>query len=272
MKEIKRKDIVMQATTKKDKNMLFILGVLLRIGFLVYGTIQDLHPVIKFTDIDYSVFTDAAGFILQNQSPYNRSTYRYTPLLSWLMVPNHFNILFGKILFSACDLMTGVLIFNYLESKHIKNHWNLTAIWVLNPFVAGISTRGNAESVMAFLVILSFYLLSTNRLVSSAIVYGISVHFKIYPIIYCIPFWFGIDHCMGSTFQFKLFSKSRILFGLISATTFFVLGFLMYKMYNCYNKIRNRIYQSYLFVSHYQERSPTQLFIIFLSYLPVIAR
>lgn len=85
---------------------LLLLGLAVRLVLLLFGLWQDANLQVKYTDIDYEVYTDAARFILQGGSPYDRSTYRYSPLLAFLMVPNVvMQKAFGKLLFCACDLL-----------------------------------------------------------------------------------------------------------------------------------------------------------------------
>ena len=70
----------------------------------------------KFTDVDYRVFTDAARHIYRDGSPYNRHTYRYTPLLAWMLIPNvTLSPLFGKFLFCGFDIIAGHLIHSYVQ-------------------------------------------------------------------------------------------------------------------------------------------------------------
>ena len=169
----------------------------LRLILLCWGTIQDTLLDVKFTDVDYYVFTDAARFVANGDSPFKRATYRYSPLISFILLPNIlFWENFGKIVFSACDLLAGWLIYQIMapenaESKTSTFRTNNSAVvaaclWLFNPLVATVSVRGNAESVMSCLVLLVLYLLIKERVLLAAIFYGLSVHLKIYPVMYSV--------------------------------------------------------------------------------------
>lgn len=77
-----------------------------RAGLLALGAWQDAHLEVKYTDIDYEVVTDGAAFMAQGLPPFQRSTYRYTPLLAAALLPNvHLHKAWGKLLFCAADLL-----------------------------------------------------------------------------------------------------------------------------------------------------------------------
>ena len=52
---------------------------------------------LPFTDIDYHVFSDAAKLVWQGRSPFDRESYRYTPIIAWMLVPNVFFPDFGLV-------------------------------------------------------------------------------------------------------------------------------------------------------------------------------
>lgn len=168
-------------------------GLVLRAGFFFFGLYQDSHMTVKYTDVDYVVFSDAAQYVYEGKSPYWRETYRYTPLLAWMLVPTAWGgawVHFGKVLFVACDILTGVLIARNLPASTAQSaRWAsqkaiLTSIWILNPMVITISTRGSAESVLTFIIMLAVDTVGRGLHIEGAFWLGLAIHFKIYPVIY----------------------------------------------------------------------------------------
>lgn len=88
-----------------------IASITIRIFLVYYGEVQDSLSDVQYTDIDYRVVTDGAAHVLSLDSPFKRHTYRYTPLLAYLVLPNVLlHRSFGKFLFSLFDILIGVLI------------------------------------------------------------------------------------------------------------------------------------------------------------------
>jgi phosphatidylinositol glycan class M len=176
---------------------LIVLSVVLRVILLLYGEWQDANMTVKYTDIDYVVFTDAARFVLQGGSPYDRATYRYTPLLAFILTPNLLiHPSFGKWLFALADIGVGALLHGILVRRGMPAQRALwfDALWLLNPMVANISTRGNAESLLALMVLGALYLVLVRRFYPACALFGLAVHFKIYPVIYAVPLVCLLDH------------------------------------------------------------------------------
>ncbi|RYP53949.1 hypothetical protein DL768_001171 [Monosporascus sp. mg162] len=186
---------------------------------LVYGLWQDANSPLKYTDIDYLVFTDAARFTfsrpaaspsspstsspLAPSSPYTRETYRYTPLLAWLLypttLPGTFWFSSGKVLFAAADLLAGwllLLILRRLDRRMpVGTALGWASIWLLNPMVAAISTRGSSEGLLGVLVTALLWAVLARRVALAGLLLGLGVHFKIYPFIYApaIVWWMDAE-------------------------------------------------------------------------------
>lgn len=52
------------------KNAL-ITAAVIRLGLIFYSEYHDRHAIVKYTDVDYRVFTDAARFLLKPQAEGN---------------------------------------------------------------------------------------------------------------------------------------------------------------------------------------------------------
>ncbi len=67
-------------SSEKSIVLHLIGGLVVRLIMLFYGNYQDTHSEVKYTDIDYSVYSDAARYVVNGTSPYRRETYRYQTL------------------------------------------------------------------------------------------------------------------------------------------------------------------------------------------------
>ncbi|KAJ8545698.1 hypothetical protein K7X08_018281 [Anisodus acutangulus] len=246
---------------------LLISSAFLRVLLIIYGEWQDTHMEVRYTDVDYLVFSDAAALVAAGKSPYERSTYRYSPLIAFLLVPNSFiHPSWGKFIFSASDLLVGFLINTILKLRGVPDKLCTYSVmvWLLNPFTFTIGTRGNCEPIICVIILWIIICLMKGRLVQAAFWYGLVVHMRIYPIIYALPiilvldplfFQYGtkpalvswssrksksqqtsscknlMDPCCICNFLTSVFTWRRIAFGLISGAMFFLLTGVFFFLY-----------------------------------------
>ncbi|XP_062981712.1 GPI mannosyltransferase 1 [Elgaria multicarinata webbii] len=236
------------------EDVLFSIAFTIRLALVFYGVYQDKTMLVKYTDIDYQVFTDAAKYITEGKSPYVRATYRYTPLLGWILTPNiYISDLYGKILFVAGDMVAAYLMHRILLLRGLDSRkaCGCCAFWLLNPLPIAVSSRGNAESLVAVLVLGTMFYMEKRHLVKAAVLYGLSVHMKIYPVTYALPLALHLQNdrnpepgknapvknqkigCTVDVLQLflRLFNRDVLIFGMVSGCTFAALGLVFYSRY-----------------------------------------
>jgi phosphatidylinositol glycan class M len=238
------------ASPLSDAKFVYSGAVLLRVVLLFYGLFQDNYSAFKYTDIDYFVFTDAARFLSQGRSPYVRDTYRYTPLLAWFLLPTTWSrawFSFGKVFFAVADIVAGYLIVLVLTSTYRMSKGRalkFASIWLLNPMVATISTRGSSEGLLGVLAAALLWAVTQNRIKLAGCILGFAVHFKIYPFIYAVSivWWLDEDHLgtkraeipNGSTKMvaglLKFLNRARVTFAVYSLLTFMALNAIMFSL------------------------------------------
>ncbi|KAG0699664.1 glycosyltransferase family 50 protein [Suillus ampliporus] len=287
---------------------LLVISAVLRVVLILYSEWHDAHSIVKYTDIDYRVFSDAARFILHTNlqdniakgplaprsfavgDPYTRETYRYTPLLAVLLLPNEWlHPSFGKYLFAACDLVNGALVYKILMShilpstkqspnvsekisvRSMRVHATLlAATHLLNPLVFTISTRGSSEAILCTFVLLTLFCALEGRQNATAVMLGLSAHWKIYPIIYGVSCVTAIasQGVNGKGWDFaylrRLVGKRALCFALLSAGTFVILGATCYAIWGY-----PFLYEAYLYHTdrrdHRHNFSP-YFYLIYLTY------
>lgn len=84
---------------KRNRNLVFLAAIGLRLGLLLYGEYQDAHSALKYTDVDYRVFSDASKYTLTPSfSEWNKAQGWLAKRLGWdtligeLSIENRLNV------------------------------------------------------------------------------------------------------------------------------------------------------------------------------------
>lgn len=190
---------------------LLLAGMLIRVLAVLLGVYLDsLHLSWRYTDVDYQVYSDAAGHVLSGQSPYERPTYRYPPIiaqlltLNWLLTPY-----WGKFLFSFFDTIIVIEILHIndkllhkstgeSQEKNTAGYNHLIGwLWCLNPVSVYICSRGSCDAISNYVILLSLRLILQKQFALSGLVLGVAMYIRIYPIIYLPAFMIYAYYCVS---------------------------------------------------------------------------
>ncbi|AAW41613.1 conserved hypothetical protein [Cryptococcus deneoformans JEC21] len=230
---------------RTKNSQIILLSLALHLALILYADHVDSHPEryggLRYTDVDWRVVTDGARLIfiptekeqakgwlvkkigLSIGDPYDRATFRYTPLLPLFLSPALIHPLLGKCLLALPSLLIPLLL---LTGPDPAPFWPTHLLWTINPFVLSITTRGSPEAAICFLVVTLHYFLrlgSRNEKkgageTRAAIVLALAVSWKIYPAIYIPAIWKELSARWG------WFGMRVWRFGLIVASSFVLIN------------------------------------------------
>jgi len=214
--------------TRSQKNTLvLLLSLAIQLALLGYAAHVDANPVggLKYTDVDWRVVYDglvhtahprpgheASGPLapwlarlgLRIGSPYDRATFRYTPLLVLVLSPALIAPILGRLVLVALTLALP----HILLSDPAVPFWTTHLLWTLNPIVLNITTRGSPEALPCLLTAALVVSLRRSGLGSapgghrkweyaSAAALALAASYKIYPVIYVPTIWAALSRKYG---------------------------------------------------------------------------
>jgi len=208
-----------------------------------------------FTDLDYKVYLDASLY----DSPYERHTYRYSPILAWIMSPSYaFHQNFGKWLLATFDLIACFFFFKiFADRKDEVNRYGSVVISGLiftNPFLIYLSIRGSCEGITMTLAAAFLYFYFGGeahgnmsalerrgkgiihlqpcriRRYISYVLFGLWVHFRVFPVI-LLPLLIMYEFYSVKKNRWSHTFKYVLEFGLVSGGVFIALAVYYYWLY-----------------------------------------
>lgn len=250
---------------------------LIRLLLVLYADVHDEFFSVPYTDVDYKVFTDAARHVVEGRSPFERHTYRYSPLLAWLLVPNvvlHKN--FGKLLFCVADILIAISIRNVLaRQKCSATTRDLCALlWLYNPLTLVISTRGNADSLAVLLVTLTLDLLQREQFLLTGLLHGMSVHFRLYPLMFSLPMYLSLRKGNGfwpNKSQWEFVSSCALSIVALTAVSYRLYGFKFLQeslLYHLTRKDARHNFSVYFYMLYLSADQPPDVAQKLLTFLP----
>jgi phosphatidylinositol glycan class M len=141
----------------------------------------------------------------------------------WLL-RDPYGAFFGKFVFS---FVSSFVIAPLLVGDPINASPNLVhLIWTLNPMILNINTRGSSEALLIAMVLGSLVMLKRRRLGWAAALWALSVHWKVYPIVYGASI---LVH-LHKIDQGQLITWNKVRFAMVSAGTFLTLTGICWAM------------------------------------------
>ncbi|KAL7670745.1 hypothetical protein ACOME3_005669 [Neoechinorhynchus agilis] len=141
------------------KKLLMIFAALLRVIIYKVSIDHDMShntsAEVRITDIDFDVMMDAADFTAKHESPYNRPTYRYSPILAHIY---RLTRPYSREYLLVLDAVTSYLTWKLSRTQSMFS----LSLAILNPFNIVISARGNCDVLTVLFVILVLYYIKVN--------------------------------------------------------------------------------------------------------------
>ena len=162
----------------------------LRISLVAVAAIIDAYKPLglRYTDVDYDVLKDGARYMAQGGSPFQRATFRYSPLVAWpLLLDLKTGLPVAKLVFCVMDVLLGNAMGQLASHRGASSHVRL--LWLFNPISIVLCTRGSWDAVSVYLVLKA--LLSKRSPVKAGLLLGLATHLRLYPVIYAAPFLYN---------------------------------------------------------------------------------